>query len=99
MSTNWFLKKLISLRARIIARCEKVWTSQDAFATCMGWQIGAVGTKRVYRDPRFDLWTERPRAASLDDDLDRLFRRLGPPPDHLRAERAPVLRGGGGESE
>ncbi|MEV1168592.1 hypothetical protein [Nonomuraea sp. NPDC049784] len=38
-------------------------------------------------------------ASNLVEGLDALFRRLGPPPDHLRTERAPLLHGGGGAAE
>lgn len=31
--------------------------------------------------------------------LDALFRRLGPPPDHLRTGQVPLLHGGGGAAE
>lgn len=38
-------------------------------------------------------------ATILAEGLDALFKRLGPPPDHLRTERTPLLHGGGGAAE
>ncbi|MFC7380904.1 hypothetical protein [Sphaerisporangium rhizosphaerae] len=57
------------------------------------------------RDPRIDLMnvSEAEDSASgsavLADGLDQLFRRLGPPPDHLHNERSPLLHGGGGTAK
>jgi hypothetical protein len=39
-------------------------------------------------------------AQRISCGLEELFRRLGPPPDHLLAEqRIPVTTGGGGETQ
>lgn len=36
---------------------------------------------------------------AVAEGLDALFRRLGPPPPHLRSEHEPLLHGGGGATE
>ncbi|MBT2234776.1 hypothetical protein [Nonomuraea sp. NEAU-A123] len=79
---------------------------QEAFAR-LNWEATAPRDAAKERDATanvnlMDVSTNEDTvqaAGAVADGLDALFRRLGPPPDHLHTERTPLLHGGGGAAE